>query len=188
MWFLNWLPDSILELIIYGILGVGFIATLVSLILINPLLRFMPGLAGSYRLIQVGSVAVFLLGVYLFGGYNTEMTWRERANELKHKAELAEADFKRTNAELSKAMAERDQAIKDKGNKIIERTTRYVQGDPVEIVKEVVKEKNLSDEERKKLEDQIRELQKAEKECPVPKLVIDSINEAARPPAKGDKK
>ena len=71
MWLLHFLPDGFLEFIIFAILGAGFVATIVSLIFINPLLKFFPGIAGTYRLIQVVSVAVFLLGVYLWGGYST---------------------------------------------------------------------------------------------------------------------
>ncbi len=188
MWFIGWLPDTILQIIIYGLLGIGFFATIISLVFINPLLRFMPTLAGSYRLIQVASVLTFLLGVYLWGGYSTEMMWRERAAELNAKAKLAEEKFKEQNAELSNAIKQRDEAIAKKGDTIVKTVDKYIKGDTVEVVKEIVKEKNLSEDERKKLEAEIDALKKAEKECPVPNLIIQSINEAAKPPVKGDKK
>jgi F0F1-type ATP synthase membrane subunit b/b' len=188
MWFIGWLPDSLLQILIYGILGIGFIATLISLVFINPLLRFMPTLAGSYRMIQVASVFVFLLGVYLWGGYSTEMMWRERAAELDAKAKVAEEKFKEQNAELSKVMVQRDEAVAKKGEVIVRKVDNYIKGDTVEVVREIVKEKNLSEDERKKLESEIDALKKAEKECPIPNLIIQSINEAAKPPVKGDKK
>jgi PHD/YefM family antitoxin component YafN of YafNO toxin-antitoxin module len=89
---------------------------------------------------------------------------------------------------MQKEIVYRDSVVKEKGNTVIKYVDRVVKGDPVVITQEVVKERNLNDEERKKLEERIRELQRAVKECPVPSLVIQGINEAAKPPAKGDRK
>lgn len=177
MFFLQWLPNSILEFVIFGILGIGALSTLVSIFFINPLLRFMPTLSGTYRLIQLASVGLFLLGVYLWGGYSTEMRWRERVEQAEAAARDAEKRSKELNIELGKVLAQRDHAVATRGKTIIERTTKYLQGDPTTITNTV----DLSEAERAELKRQIEELQRAEKMCPVPKLIIKGINEASIP-------
>lgn len=175
MFFLQWLPNSILESVIFGILGVGFVSTLLSIFFINPLLRLMPTLAGTYRLIQLASIALFLLGIYLWGGYSTEMKWRERVEEAKREAEEAKIRYQNTNIELGKVIAQRDHAVATRGKTIIQKTIQYLEGEPKTHTNTI----NLSEAERAKLERQIAELQRAEKECPVPELVVDAINAAA---------
>lgn len=175
MFFLQWLPTSILEFVIFGILGFGFVATIVSIFFINPLLRLMPTLAGTYQLIQLASVGIFLLGIYLWGGYSTEMRWRERVERAEAAARDAERRFQEANIELGKAIAQRDHAVATRGKTIIERTTKYLQGDPTTITNTL----DLSAAERAELKRQIEELQLAEKTCPVPKLIIKVLNEAS---------
>lgn len=177
MFFLQWLPSSILEFVIFGILGFGLIATIVSILFINPLLRLMPTLAGTYQLIQLASVGIFLLGIYLWGGYSTEMRWRERVAQSEKIAREAEKRFQEINIELTKVIAQRDHAVATRGKNIVERTVQYLQGDPQTHTNTI----DLSEAERAELKRQIEELRIAEKNCPVPKLVVKGINEAARP-------
>lgn len=176
MWVLQWLPDSLLELIIFSILGLGAVATVVSLFLINPLLRSIPGLAGSYRLFQAVSVAIFLVGVYLWGGYNTEMTWRDRAKELQSEIDVAEERAAERNVEIQKEVVYKDRVIREKGKTQIEYVEKIVQGP--ERVKEITKD--MSSEERSKFEAKVKELEDSIKNCPVPQIVIEEHNKAAR--------
>lgn len=175
MFFLQWLPNSILESFIFGILGVGFVATLLSIFFINPLLRLMPALAGTYRLIQLASIALFLLGIYLWGGYSTEMKWRERVEQAKREAAELKILYENTNIELGKTIAQRDHAVATRGKTIVQKTIEYLEGEPRTHTNTI----NLSEAERAKLERQIAELQRAEKECPVPELIVNAINAAA---------
>ena len=177
MFLLQWLPSSILEFVIFGILGFGAVATIVSIFFINPLLRLIPSFAGTYQLIQLASVGIFLLGIYLWGGYSTEMHWRERVEQAEAAAREAETRSKELNIELGKAIAQRDHAVATRGKTIIERTTKYLKSDPTTITNTV----DLSEAERAELKRQIEELQRAEKMCPVPKLIIKGINEASIP-------
>lgn len=187
MWVLQWLPDSFLELIIYAILGIGCVTTIISLFLINPLLRLMPSLAGTYRLFQAVSVLIFLLGVYLLGGYNTEMTWRDRAKELQAEIEVAEEKAAEKNVEIQKEVVYKDRVIREKGKTQIEYIEKIVQGP--ERVKEITKD--MSDEERSKFEAKVKELEDSIKNCPVPQIVIEEHNKAAKSikaPAKEENK
>lgn len=176
MWVLQWLPDSLLEFIIFSILGIGAVSTIVSLFFINPLLRFMPGLAGTYRILQLVSVLIFLTGVYLWGGYSTEMKWRDRVKELQAEIAVAEERAAEKNIEIQKEIVYKDKIVVEKGKSQIEYVERIVQGP--ERVKEITKD--MSTEERAKFESKVKELEDSIKNCPVPQIVIEEHNKAVR--------
>lgn len=167
MWLLHFLPDGLLEFIIYGILGVGFLATLVSLVFINPLLKFFPAIAGTYRLIQVASVAVFLLGVYLWGGYSTEMRWRNQVKEMEQKVAQAEAAA----AAANRLVVDNVQNANKKSDEKTKVVTKYI--DKI-ITKEILKE--VEGPERIKIEKVIEYVEK----CPVPPELIELHNQGAQ--------
>jgi len=166
-WMLSLLPDWFWTLVlIAGILG----------IIVAWVLKFIPWVSRYKLPIQVFSVLFLLVGVYFQGVIANEEKYKAEHARLEKEIAEKNENSKRLNDELTKVQAERDAAIANKGKTVIKTIDRYVKGDPVEIVKEITKEKNLSDEERKKLESQIEELQKAEKECRVPRLLIDQLN------------
>jgi hypothetical protein len=169
MWMLSFLPDFVIHLIfIAGVLGTiaGFV------------LGFIP-MISRYKLpIQVISLVLLSAGLWFEGGLANEARYKAEHERLKAEIVRKEAEAKALNTKLSAASAERDAAIADRGDKIIQTVDRYIKGDPVQIVKEI----NLSDEERAKLQQQIEELQKAEKECKIPSLLIEQVNAAAERP------
>jgi len=170
MWLLNFLPNFVIHLIfIAGVLGTiaGFV------------LGFIP-LISRYKLpIQVISLVLLSAGLWFEGGLANEARYAAEHERLKAEIAIKEAKAKELNTQLSRVSAERDAAITTRGQTITQTIDRYIKGDPVEIVKTV----NLSEEERKKLQAQIEELQKAERECKIPSLLIQQVNEAAtRPP------
>lgn len=167
MWILHFLPDGFLEFVIYAILGAGFIATLASLIFINPLLRFFPSIAGTYRLIQVASVALFLMGVYLWGGYSTEMRWRGQVAEMQQQINEARAQ----SAVANRMVAEN---VDTANNKVIEKTRTITQYIDRFVDREVLKE--VPGPERVRTEKVIEYVEK----CPVPPELVDLHNQAAQ--------
>lgn len=178
-WMLSLLPDWFWTLVLIA----GVLGTLAAWVL-----KFIPFIK-TYRLvIQVASVLCLLVGVYFQGVIANEEKYKAEHERLKDLIAKQEEAFKTVNAELSKAQADKEAALNKKGDTIVKTIDRFVKGDPVEVIKEVVKEKNLSDEERKKFEAQIEELKRAEKECRVPSLLIDQINQAAQPPVRGGTK
>ena len=158
MWILHFLPDGLLEFLIYAILGAGFVATVVSLVFINPLLRYLPGIAGSYRLIQVASVAVFLLGVYLWGGYSTEMQWRERVAEMQRQVDEAQARSVAANELIVADSKTKVKYIKGRteyitqyiDKEIVKYDTKFLPGGECEIPREFIKAHNDAAEAPKK--------------------------------------
>ena len=167
MWLLQFLPDAFLEAIIYGILGLGFLATLVSLVFINPLLKLLPGIAGTYRLVQLASVLIFLLGVYLWGGYSTEMRWRDRVNQMQERVREAEAQAAAANRAITADVKQADV-------KVVERTRTVTQYIDRIVNRDVLKE--VPGPERVKIEKVIEYVEK----CPVPQELIDLHNQAAQ--------
>ena len=158
MWILHFLPDGFLEFVIYAILGAGFVATVVSLIFINPLLRLFPVIAGTYRLIQVASVTVFLLGVYLWGGYSTEMRWRNEVAEMQKRIDAAQAAAKASNESIVADSKAKVKYIKGRteyitqyiDKEIVKYDTKFLPGGQCEIPREFIKAHNDAAEAPKK--------------------------------------
>jgi len=178
-WMLGLLPDWFWSLVlIAGVLG----------IIAAWILQKIPFISNNALAIKVISVLMLLVGVYFQGVIANEEKYKSEHQRLQAEIEKAKQESQTSNDKLSTALKERDDAITKKPAVIIKNVDRWLKSDPVVVTNEIVKEKNLGDDERKKLEDQIRELQRAEKECPVPSLIIQGINEAAKPPSKGEKK
>lgn len=165
MWILHFLPDGLLSFIINGILVAGVISTVLSLFVINRLLMWFPAMAGYYRLLQAASVAVLLLGVYLKGGYSTEMQWRERVAELEARVAQAEAQSTTANSVVQEKIVEKTKIIKERGQAIVKYIDRW-------NTKEVIKE--VEGPERIRREEVIKYVE----QCPVPKEIIDLHNSA----------
>lgn len=158
MWILHFLSDGFLEFVIYTILSAGFLATVASIIFINPLLRFMPGIAGTYRLIQAASVAVFLLGVYLWGSYSTEMRWRNEVAEMQRKVDEAHAQATAANKIIVEDTTVKIKYLKGRteyitqyiDKEIVKYDTKFLPGGQCEIPQEFIKAHNDAAEVLKK--------------------------------------
>jgi hypothetical protein len=150
MWILSILPDAA----IHTIFGLGILGTIAGFVL-----GFIP-LVKTYKLaIQVISLLILVLGVYLEGGLSDYKEWELRVKEMEAKVAQAQADSANKNTEIQEKIVEKTKVIREKGRDIIQ----YID-------KEVVKKE---------------EVIKYIENCPVPKDVIDTLNKAAE---KGDKK
>ena len=168
MWLLHLLPDSLILYITYAMLLVGLAGIILGFFLSK--LPFV----GQYKLpIQIVSIILFCSGLYWYGGYSTEMAWRERVAEMEAKVAAAEAKSKQLNSELEAKTVERTKLIREKGRKQVEYITRLVEGKTTEIVKD------MSAEERAVFEARQKELLDAIKSCPVPRIIVEEQNKAA---------
>jgi hypothetical protein len=108
----------------------------------------------TYKLaIQVISLLVLVLGVYLEGGLADYKEWELRVKEMEAKVAKAEAESANKNVEIQEKIVEKTKVIREKGREII----KYID-------KEVVKKE---------------EVIKYIENCPVPKEFIDLHNQAA---------
>ena len=158
MWILHFLPDGLLEFVINSLLVVGFTSTILTLFVINRLLLWFPAIAGYYRILQATAVAVFLTGVYLKGGYSTEMQWRERVAEMQKKVDEAHAQAVTANKMIVENTTVKVKYIKGRteyitqyiDKEIVKYDTKFLPGGQCEIPREFIKAHNDAAEAPKK--------------------------------------
>jgi hypothetical protein len=150
MWILHFLPDSFIQFIVHAILVLGIVGCLLSFFVINRVLRFMPMLAPYYRAMQVISVILLVGGIYLEGGYSTEMQWRARVAELEAQLKEVEQHGNEINGQLEKKSKERVKVIRGRteyitryiDKEIVKYDTKFMPGGICEIPIEFIKAHN----------------------------------------------
>ena len=144
MWILSILPEAAIHIIF----GLGILGTIAGFVL-----GFIPFIKTYKLAIQIISLIVLVLGVYLEGGLADYKEWELRVKEMEAKVAQAEAKSANTNVEIQEKIVEKTKVIREKGREII----KYID-------KEVVKKE---------------EVIKYVENCPVPKEIIDLHNQAA---------
>jgi hypothetical protein len=110
MWMLSFVPDSLLILTVYGILAAGAV-----LYIFSYFTAFVPPLIPFKEPIRIIGTVLVIAGVYFYGSYDTEESWRGRVAEAEARVAQAEAASKNANDKLIKKSAERVQVIKERG-------------------------------------------------------------------------
>lgn len=113
MWFLHFLPDSFLIYVVNCVLVAGVVGTFLSFFVINRLLRWWPGMAAYYHILQIVSIILLVVGVYCSGGLYTEMEWRNRVSEEQAKVAVAEEKAADANKALAKKGKEKVKVVKE---------------------------------------------------------------------------
>jgi hypothetical protein len=108
MWILHWLPDSIILFVTYVLFALGL-----ALYTASKLVQWIP-IMRQYRLPAelVGIVAV-IVAAYFYGGYSTEMTWRERVRELEARVKTAEEKSQQVNTVVQTRVVEKIKVVKE---------------------------------------------------------------------------
>ena len=87
LFLLSWIPDSIMLTVFYGLAAIGL-----ALVCISWFITIIPFI-NRYRFpIQVAGVAALTVGAYLVGGYDIQLAWKHKVEEVQ--AKLAEAENK----------------------------------------------------------------------------------------------
>ena len=108
-----------------------------------------------YRIpVQIAGILLLTVGVYFEGGYTTEMAWRERVREVESKLEIAQKQSAEVNTEIVTKTVTQTRIVRERGDDIV----RYVD-------REVVKNQEV-----------IRFVEN----CPIPEIIINTHNAAAR--------
>lgn len=107
MWLLHLLPDSFILLIVYVLMGLGALG-----ILLGFFIRFIPWINVYRTPIQIVSIVLFCSGVYWYGGYTTEMIWREQVAALEQQVADSEKKSVETNTVIKKVYIDRVKVIK----------------------------------------------------------------------------
>jgi len=115
-WMLSLIPDSIFVWITYILITVG-----AGLYIASKLVKWIP-LMGQYKLpSELIGIAVLLIGVYLFGGYGVEMSWREKVRQLEEKIKIAEEKSQQVNTVIQEKIVYRTKVIKEKETVYVDR-------------------------------------------------------------------
>jgi len=165
IWMINLIPDMFWTLLLWaGVLS----------ILASYLLGKIP-FVSQYKIpLRVGGVVAVLIGVYFYGVIANEAKWQAKIKELEEKVAVAEAKSTETNTVVKTEIVEKVKVIKQKAEKQIEYVDRVVKGDTVTITKD------MSESERAEFKRKQEELERALKMYPVPQIVIEEINKAAK--------
>lgn len=118
MWILHLLPDEMLLGVINSILILGVILSVLGFLVLNKLLLWFPPLANFYKLLQIVGIGLLVAGVYLKGGYSTEMEWRSRVVELEKKLQVAEQRSKDVTTDIQARVITKVKVIKEKGKTV----------------------------------------------------------------------
>ena len=112
MWFLlSFVPDWFINYFVHIIFGVGVVG-----IIIGAFLSKVPFVNQYGVLIKIVSNILFVVGLFLEGGLQTELAWREKVADLQKKIEIAQQQSKETNAKIEQKVAEKVKNIKDNVN------------------------------------------------------------------------
>lgn len=147
-WMFSLIPDATLNWIYWAIIAIG-----VSGIIAGWLGRWIPVYGKYAGALKPIGIVILVLGVWLRGGYDTEMAWRAKVAEAEAKVAAAEQKSQETNTVIEQKIVEKTKVIKGKTEYI----TQYLD-------REVVKKE---------------EIIKYIEQCPVPKEIIDIHNQAA---------
>jgi ribosomal protein L24 len=107
MWILHLLPDSFILFIVYAVLAAGGVLTGLSY-----LIKWIPGISAYKLPMRIGGILLLICGVYFYGGYSTEMQWRERVAEMEAKVAESQVKSTKTNTKIKKVFVDRVKVVK----------------------------------------------------------------------------
>ena len=152
MWQVQWaislIPDAILNWVYWAIIAAGLTGVLAGWIG-----RIIPFYGNYIKILQPIGIVLLVVGVWLRGGYDVEMSWRDKVAKLEEQVKIAEQQSQETNTVIEQKVVEKTKVIKGKTEYI----TQYLD-------REVVKKE---------------EIIKYIEQCPVPKELVDVHNQAA---------
>ena len=112
MWFiLSFLPDWFVTYFVHLIFGAGLFGVIAGAFLTK-----VPFISQYGSLIKIVSNVLFVVGLFLEGGLQTELAWRKKVADLQAKIEIAQQQSKEVNANLEKKVADQVKNIKDNVN------------------------------------------------------------------------
>jgi hypothetical protein len=107
-WMFSIIPDAILNWVYWLIIAIG-----ISGIAAGWLGRWIPMYGKYVGILKPAGVAVLVLGVWLRGGYDTEMEWRNKVKEAEAKVAAAEVKSQETNVVIKKVYVDRVKKVKE---------------------------------------------------------------------------
>jgi hypothetical protein len=104
MWILSFIPDAWLHYAVYVILISGISAYAISYI---PLLPYK-------NILRIVGLILTVAGIYFYGSYETEMSWRTKTEEMQKEIDAAKVKSDALNEQIAGLIAQKTQIIHDK--------------------------------------------------------------------------
>ena len=119
MWILQWLPWWLF----YVVLALGLIGLVVTY-----LLKFIPlPIIHVYKTpLQIGSIILVVIGVYMLGSIANERAWQARIKELEVKLAQAEAEGAKENIKIVEKVVVQQKIVRERGQNIVQYVDREV--------------------------------------------------------------
>lgn len=137
MWIINFLPDWVF----HAIFAVGLLGTIAGF-----LFGFIPFIKRYSIVIQICSILILVLGVFLEGAMTDNKEWVIRVKEMEAKVAEAEIKSQKVNVEIIEKVVKKTEYIKLRGQEIIKYVdrdivkydTKFAPGGICEIPKEFI--------------------------------------------------
>ena len=107
-WIFSIIPDAVLNWVYWGIIALG-----VTGMFAGWFSKFIPVYRRYIGFIKPVGIALVILGVWLRGGYDTEMAWRSKVKEAEARVAAAEAKSQETNVVVQKVYVDRVKKVKE---------------------------------------------------------------------------
>ena len=145
MWFLSFIPDSLISLIVHIIFAIGVIGFFVG-----SFASKFPFISTYGNVVKIIAGILLIAGLYFEGGIGVENEWRSKVAELEAKVALAEQQSAKENVRIVEKIVKKTEYIKTRGQDIIQYVDREVvkydekfrPGGVCEIPKEFIKAVN----------------------------------------------
>jgi hypothetical protein len=108
MFLLSFIPDAWLHLAVISVLFAGL-----GLYAISFFTRFVPPLIPYSGIVRIIGTVLIVAGIYFYGSYSTEMSWRNRVAELEEKVKVSEAKSKEVNVQIQTVYKDRVKLVKE---------------------------------------------------------------------------
>ena len=107
-WMVSLIPDAILSLIYWGIILAG-----ITGVVAGWLGRWIPFYGNYAKILKPLGIVLIALGLYLKGGYDTEMAWRDKLKAAEERAQLAEKQAEEANGKIQTKIVEKVKIVKE---------------------------------------------------------------------------
>jgi hypothetical protein len=110
MWQIAWMWSLIPTGALYWIINLVILAGAAGVIA-GWIGRWIPFFSAYARLLKPIGIVLLVLGVWMRGGYDTEMAWRAKVEALEAQVKESEVKSRDANKKLESAVKEKDRAI-----------------------------------------------------------------------------
>jgi hypothetical protein len=107
-WMFSIIPDAVLNWVYWGIIAVGLTGVFAGWFG-----KFIPVYGRYVEYLKPVGIVLLVLGVWLRGGYDTELAWRAKVAEAEAKVVAAEAKSKETNTVIQTQYRDKVKTVKE---------------------------------------------------------------------------